>query len=84
MKKLIILLFVALTGTVFAQEVSKDSIATLKLREKILKLNSKANAYEQNVADKTNDIANYKSKLEDAKKDEHKASKEAEKMAEDV
>lgn len=84
MKKIIIILFIAFAGNAYSQEVSKDSIATLKLREKILKLNTKVNQYQQVKADRANDIIGYQNKLKDYSKKEIKASEEAKKMALEV
>jgi chromosome segregation ATPase len=84
MKKFIVLLLIYLSGSAFAQEVTKDSIATLKLQDKVLKLNYDANSYQQIVVEKTNNIVEYKVKLEEARKDEIKTSDEAKKVAEEL
>ena len=52
----------------YAQGVSKDSIETLKLREKILSLNAKINSNKQEIADDENDIVSYQAKLENSKR----------------
>jgi hypothetical protein len=84
MKKFSVLLLIYLSGSALAQKVTKDSIATLKFQEKVLKLNYDSNSYQQIVIEKTNNIVEYKAKLEEAKKDEIKTSERAKKVAEEL